>query len=121
MLVFATCPQLVDQLSQGLGGEPLAPELLPDPVADEPPAVLLPADRVAGDLVLEDDRLLHEGRIGEDSLPVGVEGLAVAWGEVGHGGRLRVALVLEEDGEVGLEHVPEQRHRSSLAAGPFAS
>ena len=72
---------------------------------------------VTGDLPLEDDRLLREGVVGEDPLPMGVEGLAVPGGEIRHPSRLRVPLMLEEDREVGFDDIAQDaRHRSSLAA-----
>jgi hypothetical protein len=45
---------------------------------------------------------------------VSVERLTVSRREVGHGGCLRVALVLEEDGEIGLDYVTKQAHKSYL-------
>jgi hypothetical protein len=52
----------------------VAPEPFTDPVAEQTPPVLLPATDVSGDLPVVDDRLLDQGVVREDALPVGVEG-----------------------------------------------
>ena len=45
-----------------------------------------------------------------------VERVAVPGREVGHRVGVRVALVLEEDREVGLDDIPQDRHRQSLVS-----
>ena len=56
---------------------------------------------VAGDLAVDEDRLLDRRRVAEDLCrPMGVEGGAVAGGESGHPRGVGVELLLVEDGEV---------------------
>jgi hypothetical protein len=45
---------------------------------------------------------------------VGVEGLAVPGREVGHRRALRLALMLEENRQVRLDDIPQDRHRQRL-------
>ena len=99
---------------------PLPQNSRPEPVADEPPPVLLPAADVPGDLSFEDDRLRRERLVAEDPLPVSVERLAVPSGEVGHARGLGIPLVLEEDREVGLDYVTKQAHKRLSRARPGA-
>jgi len=78
----------------------LAPELATDPVADESQVPFLPAQEVARDLSVPDDRSCEPRVVGEDPRPMRDVGIPVAGGNGGHAGRLGVELVLEED-----EHV----------------
>jgi hypothetical protein len=107
---------LVGKLAKRARREPLAPELLADPVADETPPLLLPAPYVASHLAFVDDRLLRHRVIGEEPAPVGVERLAIAGRENRHPVRLRLALILEERVEVALDHVPQNIVHSADAS-----
>jgi hypothetical protein len=54
-----------------------------------------------------DDRLLDQGVVREDALPVGVEGFAVAGRKERHLRRFGLTLVLVEGIEVALDDVTE--------------
>jgi hypothetical protein len=54
-----------------------------------------------------DDRLLDQGVVREDALPVGVEGLAVARRKERHLRRFGLTLVLVEGIEIALDDVTE--------------
>src|SRR6476660_5371090 len=105
---------LGDQLREGSRREPAAPELPPDPVADEEPAVLFPAADVPGYGAGVDDRPLHERVVREQPPPVRVERLAVPRRENRHCGRLGVELLFVEDVEVGFGDVAEYRQDLSV-------
>src|SRR5919198_82697 len=87
-----------------------APELAPDPVADQPQPVLHPAPDVPGRRAVGDDRPLHERFVGQQAPPVRVERLAVTRREDRHRRTLRVGLVLEERVEVAGLDVTEYPH-----------
>ena len=94
--------ELAEERGERGARDAVPPVLAADPVADLADAVLLPAHQVAGDLAVADDRA-HEGfLVAADPLPLLVEGRALARGDAGHRARLRVALVLEEDRQVGV-------------------
>ncbi len=46
-----------------------------------------------------------------------VERVTVPGRKVGHRRRLRVLLMLEEGRQVGLDDIPQERHRQSLVSG----
>ena len=75
------------------------PQKAPDPVADLALAVLRPAADGAGHLPVDDDRLRDVRRVGADLRPVRDKRR-----EGGHPGCHRVALVLEQGGQVGVAH-----------------
>ena len=64
-----TLGDLGEQLGKSPVARPRPPELSADPVADLALAVSFKEQEVSGDLVLEEDRLLHPGFVGEDLLP----------------------------------------------------
>ena len=107
-----------EQLGESPGGEALAPELSADPVAHQALAAPVEDQEVAGDLTLEEDRLLHRGVVGEDLLPVGREGFFVPGRHLGHVQRFRVSLVLEEDRDVGFGYVADHAHARSFPDAP---
>ena len=90
------------ELRQGRGGDALAPELPPEPVADAQLAGVLPGDDVPGHLPVEEDGPEDGRPVGHDLRPVGHE--LGAGGECGHPRGLRVELLLEEDRQVALLH-----------------
>lgn len=65
------------ELSDGFSGDPPAPELLVDSVADLSAAVLDPAHDVAGHPVVDGDRFRDDSLVTQDLLPVGTMRLAV--------------------------------------------
>src|SRR4051794_39856203 len=78
-----------------------APVLAADPVADQAPLLGLPADDVPRHLAVGLDRAVDGVGSCAVLLPVGVERLLVLGGDAGHGHPFGVALMLEEDGQVG--------------------
>jgi hypothetical protein len=89
----------------------------PDPVADLAPVAALEAEHVPDDLVAGHDRPDPDRVVGQDARPVLVERLAVAARHARHHQRDRVALVLEEDRQVGRLDLA-QGHGLSHAAAP---
>ena len=91
-----------------------------DPVPRQALAVAVPADDVAGDLAVDQDRLRLDGEIGQDRCPVGHERIAVAGGDGGHAVRDGVVLMLEQGWQVGLSDVAENhvvRHETGVGLG----
>ena len=75
---------------------------------------MLPATVVSGD-----DRLRDQIVVAEDPVPVLVEGVALPRRPHGHADRLGVVLLLEEDGDVVLEHVAEHvAHQKAFEGQP---
>src|SRR5215212_11171782 len=109
----------VQQLRERPCGDAPAPVFLADPVADLPFAGVHEAHDVAGHLPLVEDRLLHNGLVAQDSVPVRQERYLVPCGKISHAGRFRVELVFEEYGEVAFRHVPQ--HDIVLRRVPCAS
>ncbi len=83
--------------------DPSAPLLAADPVADQPPLLALPADDVAGHFAVGLDRAVDGVGSRADVLPMREERLLVPGRDAGHGDAFGVALMLEEDGQVGVD------------------
>jgi hypothetical protein len=98
---------VTQKLRQRPGSDSPAPEALADPVTDERSARLLEAHDVSGHLSVEKDRLLRDGRVGQDLRPVSHECFPVPGRERGHPDRVPVELLFEEDGEVALRDVAQ--------------
>src|SRR4030095_4620126 len=84
-----------------------SPELLPDPVTDEPLVRRLPAHDISGDGAVEEDRLLSDGFVREDPLPVREERVAIARRKIRQAHRFGIELLLEEDRQIRLGHAPQ--------------
>src|SRR6185369_2887956 len=97
----------VEKRCERLGRNALAPVLLANPVADEWLTGLLPFPDVPSNMPLEEDGLLYGSRVTQESGPVRHERIPVPGRERRHLVGLRVQLLLEEDGEVTLGHVPQ--------------
>src|SRR5204863_3909188 len=96
-----------DELPQRLGRDAPAPELLPEPIADEAFTLVDPAADVARDISVRDDRAPDRGVVGLEPLPMRRERLLVTRWERRHLVSLRLPLVLEEDRAVGLLRLAE--------------
>src|SRR6187551_967386 len=110
---------LLDESLEGGRRDTLPPVLAPDPVADEPALLAVPATEVAGRLAVHLYGADDVARVRADLLPVRVEGLLVAGREVGHRDSDRIALVLVEDREVFVGDFAEN-YRQDLVASPAA-
>ena len=93
-----------------------APKLAPDPVADQPPFLGDPASDVPGHLLIADDRADDVRGLEADLGPMGHEGLMLPRGERRHLRGYRVALVLEEDRQVGVDDIAQNHlHTSTIS------
>ena len=99
----------LQELAQRARGDPGAPELAADPVADQAPAVGDEALDVAGHRAVDLDRAQHDRLVAADPRPVGVERLAVARHERGHRRSLGVGLVGEEHLQVPVANLTQHR------------
>jgi len=91
-----------------------APELAPDPVADQPPILGDPASDVPSHLPVADDRADDVRGLAAELGPMFHEGLMIPRGKRGHPHGFRVALVLEEDRKVGVDDIAQNHlHTSS--------
>src|SRR5204862_8350490 len=106
-----------EKLTEGPGGDALAPVLATDPVADEAPVILVPAADVPDDHAVHDDGAGDVFRAEDLGAPVGHERIALPRRECGHAQRFRVALVLEEDGQVLIGDVAEDHDPPLMPCG----
>jgi len=93
--------------ARGFRGEALAPELPPDPVADQALAVPVEDQDVARDRPFEEDCLLRDVVARKDLLPVSRERVSVPRREQGHSRCFGISLMLEEDRDVTFGYVAE--------------
>ena len=98
------------KLGQGQGRDSSAPECLSEPVGNLRFAVPQEASDRTRNLAVPEDGLIHAGGVGENSLPMRHERIAVggiAWHECGHAVRFRIVLLLEENGEVAFGEISQ--------------
>jgi hypothetical protein len=86
-----------DEGGEGSRRNAPAPELAPDPLADQPPILGDPASDVPSQLPIAEDRADDVRGLAAEFGPMGHEGLMIPRGKRRHPHALRVALVLEED------------------------
>ena len=96
-----------DERGEGLCGDAAAPEFPADPVTHQAPFGGEPASDVPSHLSLEDDGPKDVRLVATDFGPEGHEGVVVARREGSHTHGFGVELMLEEDGEVGVEDVTQ--------------
>ena len=109
MSMEGTGLHLAQERRQRPGGDALAPVVPSNPVADFSQAVLFKAHDVADHMPVEDDGLLGDSLVSQDPGPVRRERIPVPGGDAGHRVRLGVQLMFEENREVILCHVPQQK------------
>jgi hypothetical protein len=83
------------------------PKLASDPVAHEAPSICHPTSNVSSHLAVVDDCADDVRVVASDLGPVDHEGIVVTRRERSHARRFRVALVLEENGKVGVDDVAQ--------------
>ena len=91
-----------------------APELAPDPVADQPPVLGDPASNVPSHLPVADDRADDVRGLAAELGPMCHEGVMIPRGKRRHPHGFRVALMLEEDRKLGVDDLA-QNHRWWIA------
>ena len=110
------------EFGERLRGNALTPEVLSNPVADEWLSVPFPADDITRHVSVEEDGLFRHGLIAQDLFPMRHEGIPCPGRKGGHLVGVRVALLLEEYGEVGVGHVSQAnvaRMRRRSVSGPI--
>ena len=94
-----------DECGQGSRRNAPAPELAPDPVADQPLVLGDPASDVPSHLPVAGDRADDVRRLLPELNPMCHEGVMIPRGKRRHPHGFRVALILEEDRKVGVDDV----------------
>src|SRR5205814_6215723 len=84
-----------------------APELAPDPVADQPLVLVDPASDVPSYLPVAGDRADDVRRLLPELNPMCHEGVMIPRGKRRHPHGFRVALILEEDRKLGVDHLAQ--------------
>lgn len=95
-----------------------APELAPDPVADQPPVLGDPASDVSSHLPIADDRADDVRGLAAEPGPMCREGLMTPRGKRRHPHGFRVALVLEENRKVGVDDLAQKHLHTSNVEKP---
>ena len=98
---------LGDEGGEGSRRNAPAPELAPDPVADQPLVLGDPASDVPSHLPVADDRADDVRRPLPELDPMCHEGVMIPRGKRRHPHGFRVALILEEDRKVGVDDVAQ--------------
>jgi hypothetical protein len=106
--VEGTPPFEAEKRRESARGDAPTPVLLADPVSHLALAGLHEAHDVAGYLALEENRLLDDGLIVQNPVPVREERFPASGGKAGQTRRPRLELVFEEREEIGFLHVPQQ-------------
>jgi len=96
-----------DEGGEGRRRNAPAPELAPDPVADQPPVSGDPASDVPSHLPVADDRPDDVRGLATDLGPMCHEGVMIPGGKRRHPHGFRVALMLEEDWKVGVDNLAQ--------------
>ncbi len=98
---------LIEEESDRSGRDALGPVFFGDPVADGVLSVHLEAGDAADEAVIHENGSGDDGWVGEERFPVEVEGFSVAWEDGCEKVCIGVEFVLEEDGEVVGNDVPQ--------------
>jgi hypothetical protein len=96
-----------DECGEGSRRNAPAPELAPDPVADQPLVLGDPASDVPSHLALADDRADDVRGLAAELGPMCHEGVMIPRRKRRHSRALRVALMLEEDRKVGVDDLAQ--------------
>src|SRR5438874_5302603 len=96
-----------DEGGEGRGRNAPAPELAPDPVADQPLALGDPASDVPSQLPVADDRADDVRGLAAELGPMCHEGVMIPRRKRRHPHGFRVALMLEEDRKVGVDDLAQ--------------
>ena len=96
-----------DQGGEGSRRNAPAPELAPDPVADQPPVLGDPASDVPSHLAIADDRADDVRGLAAELGSMCYKGVMIPRGKRRHQRALRVALMLEEDRKVGVDDLAQ--------------
>jgi hypothetical protein len=102
-----------DEGGEGSSRNAPAPELAPDPVADQPPILDDPASDVPSHLPIADDRADDVRGVAAELGPMCHEGFMIPRRKGRHPHGYRVALVLEEDRQVGVDDIAQGHFHTS--------
>ena len=100
-----------DEGGQGSRRNAPAPELAPDPVADQPLVLGDPASDVPNHLPVADDRADDVRGLPAELGPVCHEGVMIPRGKRRHPHGFRVALMLKEDRKLGVDDLAQNHPR----------
>lgn len=100
-----------DEGGEGSRRNAPAPELAPDPVADQPLVLGDPASDVPSHLPVADDRADDVRGLAAELGPMCHEGVMIPRGKRRHPHGFRVALMLEEDRKVGVDDLAQNYPR----------